>query len=158
MQEKIEEITQKEKAWITKQLASASGFVNAYRPDHGGRPVTLGALDTAFSAFLDSKPTDPDTINAIINVVGITFGQFLIDGLALRWVIATNEEGSDLAAYGSPDRGDVLIYPANFIAKRWERRQANFMERSYFQIAEQVRAVGKELAGQNKPKPWWKLW
>ena len=30
--------------------------------------------------------------------------------------------------FGLPDRGDVLIYPMNFVAKRWERQETEFFE------------------------------
>src|SRR5213594_526919 len=100
MEQKIEQLTEKEKAWIASQLASAVRFVNLYRPEQGGRPVTLAALDRAFAAFLASNPKDTEIIKAIINVVGTSFGQFLVDGLGLKWVIATDNQGSELAAHG----------------------------------------------------------
>lgn len=68
------------------------------------------------------------------------FGRFLIEGLGLTWVIATDEHGSDLAVYGLPGTGDVLLYPLNFVAKRWERHEANFLETSYQRIAADVGA------------------
>jgi hypothetical protein len=47
--------------------------------------------------------------------------------VGLAWVIASGKNGSDLAVYGLPGKGDVLVYPANFVAKRWERREKNFL-------------------------------
>jgi hypothetical protein len=35
-------------------------------------------------------------------------------------------------------QGDVLIDPANFVAKRWERRETDFLQKSYADIAGQV--------------------
>ena len=81
-------------------------------------------------------------MNEVINCVGVAFGQILVDGIGLKWVIATDHHGSDLAVYGLPNAGDVLIYPVNFIAKRWERREVNFIEASYQKIERQVRAIG----------------
>jgi hypothetical protein len=31
------------------------------------------------------------------------------------------------AVYGLPGTADVLVYPANFVAKRWERREVKFL-------------------------------
>jgi hypothetical protein len=62
-----------------------------------------------------------------------------------------------------PDHGEPVAelaagHPANFVAKRWERRETNFLEASYRQIAEQVQAVTKANAAKRTGKPWWKFW
>jgi hypothetical protein len=59
----------------------------------------------------------------------------------MRWVIVHDDAGTDLAVLGFPGRGDVLIYPANFVAKRWERREVDFLERSYRRIEDDVRQL-----------------
>jgi hypothetical protein len=86
-------------------------------------------------------------INAIFNYVGIAFGQALVDGIGLKWVIATDDEGSELAVHGFPGQGDVLVYPANFVAKRCERRETDFLEKAYQQIGRDVRAVFRDWQG-----------
>jgi hypothetical protein len=83
-------------------------------------------------------------INAVINYVGIAFGQALVDGIGFSWVIATDDQGSELAVHGFPGRGDVLVYPANFVAKRWERRETNFLEKAYQQIGRDARAIFRD--------------
>src|SRR5205814_7191495 len=110
--------------------------------------MTLATLDTAFAAWMAVNESDADVINAIINQVGIAFGQFLVDGLPLRWVIASDKQGSDLAIYGLPGKGDVLVYPANLVAKRWERRETGFLENCYQETARNVRALS---SGANPP-------
>lgn|GEM_PF-1627393 len=139
--QKIEPINEKEEAWIKTQLEGASKFVEGFSLTDGGQPLSLGALDRAFCSWLTSGPWDTNVVNAIVNHVGIAFGQALVDGIGLKWVIATDHQGSDLAVYGLPDRGGVLVYPANFVAKRWERREANFLEEAYRQIAHDTGAV-----------------
>jgi hypothetical protein len=89
-------------------------------------------------------------INAVINYVGIAFGQALVGGIGLKWVIATDEQGSELAVYGFPGHGDVLVYPANFVAKRWERRETNFLEKAYQQIGQDIRGVFRDW----QDSPW----
>jgi hypothetical protein len=141
MKQKIESLNESELAWVQAQLKSASKFVEAFSPADSEQPLTLAALDRAFAAWLASEPTETDLVNAIINYVGIAFGQTLVDGLGLKWVIATDEHGSDLAVHGLPEHGDVLVYPANFVAKRWERHEPNFLEEAYQRIAQDVRTV-----------------
>lgn len=139
---KVEALNEKEKAWIAQQSANAKQFVDAFSAEDAGLPLSLAALDRAFTVWMKSEPgKDEGLINAIINAVGVAFGSFLVEGIGLSWVIAADQSGSDLAVYGFPGRGDILVYPANFVAKRWERREGPFLERSYAQIEEQVQAL-----------------
>jgi hypothetical protein len=140
MNPKIEQPNDNERLWIQEQLRGAAKLVEIFWPQEAGKPLTLAALDCAFTVWSVGNEKDNKIINAVINRVGVAFGQFLVDGLGLNWVIATDERGSDLAVHGPPGK-DVLIYPANFVAKRWERQEMQFLEKSYNQIADQVRAV-----------------
>jgi hypothetical protein len=56
-------------------------------------------------------------------------------------MIAIDKRGSDLALYGLPGKGDVLIYPANLVAKRWERRETNFLEKCFEETAAHIKAL-----------------
>jgi hypothetical protein len=141
MEQKIAELTEKEKIWIQEQINGATKLVEIMVPEMAGQPLTLGSLDRAFAGWMAVDETDSTVINAIINQIGIAFGQFLVDGLGLKWVIATDKQGSDMAVYGLPGKGDVLVYPANLVAKRWERRETMFLENCYQQTAAQVKAL-----------------
>jgi Domain of unknown function (DUF3806) len=141
MKQKTEPLNESETAWVKTQLENALKFVEGYSLGDADKPLKLAALDRAFAAWIASDPTETDLINAVINYVGIAFGQALVDGIELSWVVATDEEGSELAVYGLPGQVDVLLYPANFVAKRWERRETNFLEKAYLQIGQDVRTV-----------------
>ena len=158
MNHKLSPLTDKEGEWVASQIQAASQFVDAFSPADAGQPLTLAALDRAFASWLGTDMTDNELVNGSINCVGIAFGQFLVDGVGLAWVIATDQYGTDLAVHGLPGNGDVLVFPANFVAKRWERREINFLENSYQQIADQVQAVSKANAAPPAGKPWWKFW
>ena len=127
--------------------------METYSPAHAGQALTLAALDEAFAAWIASSPTDVDLINGTINAIGMAFGSTLIEGLGLKWVIATDDQGSDLAVYGYPGQGDVLIYPANFVAKRWQRREVNFLEESYRQLEGDI----TKLRDSHASKHFWKF-
>jgi len=144
MDAKIDSINAAEKEWIVAQLQSASKFVEGFSPADSGQPMTLAALDRAFSQWLASNQSDTGLINAVINYVGVAFGQALVDGLELKWVIATDSLGSDLAVYGLPGEGDVLVYPASFVAKRWERRESDFLEAAYRNIAHDIEILSQQ--------------
>ncbi len=143
MKQKIDELNEDEVAWVKTQLENAAKFVEGFSAADSAQPLTLAALDRAFAAWSASDPTEVELINAIIDYVGIAFGQVLVDGigLGLRWVIATDEYGSDLAIYGLPNQGDVLIYPKDFVAKRWEKHETNFLEEMYPKIAHDIREL-----------------
>ena len=158
MKQKVENLTGREEAWVADHLKAATLFVEAYSPADAGQPLSLAALDRAFAAWLATSESNAELINGVINCVGVAFGQFLANGLDLKWVIATDKQGSDLAVYGLPGRGDVLVYPANFVAKRWERREAPFLEDGYRRIAAEVGWLRQAYAREEKRRPWWKLW
>ena len=48
----------------------------------------------------------------------------------------------------------MLVYPANFVAKRWERREVNFLETSYRLIEEDMQRLKQAYA----VKPWREVW
>jgi hypothetical protein len=146
MEQKIDDLTEKEQTWIDDQINGAAKLIEIMVPDAAGQPMKLAFLDQAFAAWLATGETDTQVINAVINQVGIAFGQFLVNGLSLRWVIATDNAGTDLAVHGLPGKGDVLIYPANHVAKRWERREANFLQNSYRETAAQLKALSDQGA------------
>jgi hypothetical protein len=150
-------LTDGERAWIAQQLEGARLFVAAMSPADTGKPFTLEALDRAFAAWLPQAGNDTNQINGTINVVGIQFGQFLVDGIGFEWTIATDAQGTDLAVLALPGQGDVLVYPANFVAKRWERRESNFLVASFAAIRDQVAAIATGYSARPRRR-WWRFW
>jgi Domain of unknown function (DUF3806) len=146
MKEKIDTPNEKEHAWIAEQLERASEFVNAFRPQAAAQPTNLEALDEAFAAWMTSGAAkEPSSANAVINCVGIAFGQSLVEGVGLSWVVATDDHGTELAVYGLPGAGDVLVYPGNFVAKRWERGETNFLADSYRWFENHVKTLAQQF-------------
>ncbi len=112
MKEKLQEINDKERAWIKAQIESADEFVRAFSPRDASQPLTLAALDRAFAAWIASASTnDAKLINAVVNYVGVAFGHLLVEGIGMRWVIATDERGSDWLFMGYQKKGTSLFIP-----------------------------------------------
>ena len=148
----IGELTPAESQWIQEQLDAARRFV----AEHAGvGDVTLQNLDRAWARWMERREPDTDRVNAAINAVGIALGQSLVEAAGLRWVIATDEHGTDLALSALPGAGDVLVFPANLVAKRWERGETGFLSRVHSEISAQVRRLSGE---RPQGKPWWKVW
>ncbi len=137
----IRAISEAERKWIADHLEAASRLVRSrLRGDE--KSLTLETLDEAFAACIRAGDADTSSgANELINCVGVAFGQSLVDGLGFEWVIATDEYGTDLAVRALPETGDVLLYPTNFVAKRWERQEIFFLKRSYDQTEEHIRSI-----------------
>lgn len=141
MDAKVTQLTDTELDWLKAQLAAAARFVE----DYGSHRTAAGleSLDHAWASWLDRQSVDPADPKPIINAVGVALGQAIIDTLAgFDWVIAEDADGTDLAIYGLPGSGDVLIFPAYLVAERYEAREPWFLQTTRDQIVAQVRQLG----------------
>lgn len=150
MEQKISELNESERAWIKARLDAATSFVETYAPTNKNDLLSLSSLDRAFAAWTATEPTDGVLINDIVNAIGMAFGSKLVEGLGFQWVVAADSQGTEMAVYALPGKGDVLVYPANFVAKRWERREINFLEPSYQNISRDM----DRLVRSYPPKAW----
>ena len=122
---------------IARALADAVGLA-------GVDVLEPANLDRVFAAWLEQwqalPEEDRDDPNPYINGVGIAFGQALVDRLGMRWVVASDEEGTELAVYRDP--GDVLVYPPNLVAKRFVERETGFLEPLFDELEARLRELG----------------
>ena len=146
-----------EREWIARHLEGLTFLIPSFAPEHANKPISLQTVDCLWDAWIATSPTETDEINAVINGVGVQFGQFLVDDAGFEWTIATDEFGTDLGVRALPDRADVLVYPANFVSKRWERRETGFLAAAFDAIVEQVGVIKADLEAHPK-KPWWRFW
>jgi len=150
------ELTDAERRFVQDHLDAVPLFINSYSPSDSGLPVSLAILDRAFAAWLKQDVQDNAQINGTIKIVGVRFGQFLVDEVGFRWTVATDRQGTELAVLALPGHGDVLVFPANFVAKRWERRESDFMVWAFDAIRKQVHQV--QATNERQHRPWWKVW
>ena len=129
-------LTDDERAWLAKQLEAAQQFV----ADYGStRTMGLAAVEHAWASWLDRQAVDPEDPEPVLNAVGVYFGQSLVDSLeGFDWVRTQDEAGTDMAVYGLPGAGDVLIYPASVVAERYESRDGSFLVSGHDRIVQQV--------------------
>jgi hypothetical protein len=152
MNAKIDQLTPAEHEWIAEQIDATKLFVAETVGTVQNELPSPEDLDQAFGSWL--KTHDPAEANSVINCVGVAFGQHLVNTTPLEWVIASDEYGTELAVYGLPGNGDILIYPQNFVTKRYEKGVGGFIKESINQIQRQVADVEKGGSG----KKWWKPW
>ncbi len=147
-----------EEQWIADQFAAAETFITNHAPTDGPTPLSAAVLDRAFSAWIALRVGDATEVNNVINAVGIAFGSLLVRDGGFSWVIASDEHGSDLAVLALPGAGDVLVYPANFVAKRWEAKVGVFMEGALAEIIRSTRDVSlAHQRSKTEKRPWWKF-
>lgn len=77
-------------------------------------------------------------------MVGVAFGAHLVKSLGYEWGYGADEWGEGLAVRARPGRGDVTIFPIDFVAKRYERRESPFLVDALAQIADTLRQVGED--------------
>ena len=138
----FQQITRAERDWIDAQIRAGRDFVQKWASDHS--TLDLAALDSAWSAWMATSAAAIDEINHAINSIGIPFGLILTQTGEWEWCIAADDWGTDLAVRALPERGDMVLYPANFVSKRWESRTCNFLERAFPQIMDQVDRLRRE--------------
>lgn len=140
----IQQPNEAELEWVADNLGLARELVAAHTGASSDR-LELPALDASYAAWFDDWSRQPegerDDPNVFINAYGIAFGQHLVDTLDLRWAIVTDEHGTEIAVHGQP--GDVLVFPPNLVAKRFERGETDFFQPVYDGIRSQV----EELRG-----------
>jgi hypothetical protein len=140
---RIEPLTEATRDRIREQVDEARRFVAAHLPGEGEEAFSLLLLDEAFAEWVSAGQAEAEAIDATVEVVGAAFGEFLVRGLGFSWVFVHDEEGTDMAVHGLPGEGDVLVYPQRLVAKRWQRREAGFLIRTYGQIAAHVKTLRK---------------
>ncbi len=148
----IKQVTDAEIVWINSQIEAARSFVARYSSPHVDGNLNLDALDAAWSSWMATVPTNTEEINHTVNCIGIPFGSLLVQTGEFTWCIAADDWGTDLAVRALPDRGDVLVYPADFVSKRWESRTTDFLKDTFGQIMEHVSSTRQEWDAAKPPK------
>src|SRR4051794_15252064 len=130
--QRIEDPTRAELEWAAGYVALAAEMVAARHLGAGAGAPGVDELDALWAARL-AAPQGVEDPNDLINAVGLAFGQRLVDDLGLRWVVVSDEFGTELATHAAP--GDLLVFPANLVAKRWESRETGFLRPVYDGVA-----------------------
>jgi hypothetical protein len=132
-------LTPSKQLWLGDQLREAARFA---RQD--GALPSLEELDAAFAKFIGHSEAANEQANSVVLCVGAAFGEHLVRLLGFEWVIATDDWGTDIAVVARRGRGDVTIFPADFVAKRWERREPHFLTAALGSIAETLKEAAAD--------------
>jgi Domain of unknown function (DUF3806) len=128
----IEELNECERSWVESLLdALREAGVDVTDPASLG-----GFFDDALAAWRARPERDRPDPNPLINLIGAGLGQHLADRCGLRWVIAGDEHGTELALHRADN--DILLFPANAVAKRWVDGTAGFIPPFVADVATQI--------------------
>ncbi len=157
MKQKFCQPNDAELEWIANSIVNACTLVTASRPEDVECKMTPEILDVAYKNWLNGDTKLDMPANDVIHAIGFAFGQFLVDHDGFEWTIVSDQFGTDLGVRALPDRGDVLIYPANMVAKRWETQETDFLVPIYQGVIDQRNKIRDSWDSQRK-SPWWKPW
>jgi hypothetical protein len=132
----IEPLSISESQWRGQQLEAARRLAERYC-ETSEMPPSPASLDAVVTAWFDDRAADRADVNDLVNAVGIAFGHHLVSATDLSWVLATDEQGSEIALHRA--EGDVLIYPTNLVAKRIVDDARDFLVPTYQQLLERLR-------------------
>jgi hypothetical protein len=139
---RVEPLAPTEEAWRDNQVALAAALVAGYLGVEVEQP-TLGQLDDVLESWRNDA-TPPLDANDITLAIGCALGRLLEQSAGLDWVIATDEQGSDLALHGKV--GDILIYPTGSVAKRIVAGDVRFVEWLHDSLVSHVSQVRESAA------------
>src|SRR4051812_29876060 len=125
----IEEPNEAELNWVVEHVAATVDFASQFGVT-SSQP-TVDELDALWASWLEHGA--PEDANAVVHMIGLSFGQHLVEDFGLRWVVVADDNGTEMAVHR--EEGDVLVFPANLVAKRWETRGTGFLRPLYDQVA-----------------------
>ena len=145
------DLSDAETSWIEQQLEVAAAIVSEHAPGDEWAPLRLEALDRAWSHWLRLADSySSDEINRVLNGIGVAFGNSLVESKEFEWVIASDEYGTDLAVVACRNRGDVTVYPTDYVGKRWDRKEDDFLAHGYEAILAHVEKNKSEWEAAGK--------
>lgn len=139
----ISELNDSERGWLGAHLKVAQSLADASAGAAAPSPLTPALLDAVWNAWIPTAAQDPESVNTIINAIGAAFGQFLVDSDGFRWVVASDEHGTEMAVIALEGTADVVLYPMNLVAKRYETGTEGFILPLLEQIRNQVSRLGE---------------
>jgi hypothetical protein len=129
----IVEFGPEQQLWLQTNLLVAREIVTLHQGSEA-QVVEPRLLDRAFASWLNGKTLSRTSPQEIANALGAAFGDYLVRTLDMRWVVATDENGTAFAL--RHEAGETMVFPVQSVLKRIETRQSGF----FFDIARVVKS------------------
>lgn len=128
----------KEDAWREESLESAQAMSVKYG---SGGDLTPEELDIVFSRWMnDEEEKEPD--DAVANALGAAFGDYLVEQHGFRWVLLTDEYGTEYAVRHT--LGSNTAFPRASVQKRIEDKCPEFFHNVYLIVLDQLKRSERE--------------
>jgi len=135
---KVQELNSSELTWLDQMREVGRLMHQAYVGGLGTLP-DVRALDATWVKWHSDGNIDRPDPNTVVNALGLCFGQQLVDRLAFRWAVITDEHGTEFGCIAQP--GDITVFPTNAAAKRLEKGAQPFFADLFAQIESRVRSL-----------------
>ena len=104
----------------------------------GGGRLNPDELDELLKRW--NPPTaSVEEFNLVAQVLGFAFGDYLVERHRLRWVVLSDEHGTDFAV--TDEAGDFTAFPISTVGKRLDSGERDFLGPVAFTIQRQVTQV-----------------
>ena len=110
---RVRDVDERELEWIAAHVE----LVTDAGTDIDDLAQIRAAYDRAASAWRRINPPERDDPTVTTNALGLAFGEHLVRRTPLRWAIAEDEHGMELALHDA--RSGTILYPAKLVAERW---------------------------------------
>jgi len=119
VREVVEPLNEAELDWVRTNVAAARTAQKEAGLSQDDE-LSAEALDVLW-VRLSEELEDP---NEAINLVGLAFGQLLVERFGLEWVVLSDKHGTEIAVRGP---SNFTVFPTNFVAKRYESGDTGFL-------------------------------
>lgn len=123
----IFDFAESQRLWFDHRRSDIATRVRKLTGYDGDGLIPLDVLDDYWSRFVAAPPSDRMAIDAILNGVAVVFGDHLVQEKAFEWAIVSDSYGVCLAVVALRGKADLTTDPFNFVAKRWQRKEATFL-------------------------------
>jgi hypothetical protein len=139
--QRIAPLNDDEKAWVARNIDLARRVIAAHANE--GSQLDPEGFDRTVVAWYARREDDRIEPSGLANVLGIAFGQYLVDTLQMRWAVVTDEHGTELAVHGSPS--DVVVFPTAAVAKRIVNGDVPFFVHLYEQLSADITNLRRRI-------------
>jgi hypothetical protein len=124
---RIYDLADSQKPWLDYHRRELVCRVQRELGYDGDLLIPLHVLDEFWGRFIAAPPESNDTLNAILNGVGVALGDHLVQAKQFEWIILSDSYGISIALVALRGTANMSTDPFNFVAKRWDRRESEFL-------------------------------
>ncbi|MFE6256665.1 DUF3806 domain-containing protein [Agromyces sp. NPDC057865] len=110
---RLREIGEPERDWISAHVE----LVTRPGADLDDLDRIRSAYESAVGSWRRINPPERDDPTIMVNAIAMAFGEHLVRRVPLRWVLADDEHGTELALHSS--RPAAFLVPAKLVGRHW---------------------------------------